>query len=153
MGHRSGYAIISSRIVVQMKRNDDICLISVNGKIKQWRFFSQTIQNSSIPSVRDYLYIVCALINAYHNTRVIDPTAERERVAQMFLLLNKGNRLKRRLENLALGRNKPRCPGPPIREWDPIGVYRILQVPIDILSETGRRNRFGIRRITDPIGS
>lgn len=108
MGHRSGYAIISSRIVVQMKRNDDICLISVNGKIKQWRFFSQTIQNSSIPSVRDYLYIVCALINAYHNTRVIDPTAERERAAQMFLLLNKGNRLKRRLENLALGRNKPR---------------------------------------------
>ena len=91
-----------------MKPDNDTYLISVNGKIKQWRFFSQTIQNSSIPSVGDYLNIVCALINAYHNTRVIDPSAERERSAQMFLLLNKGNRLKRRLDNMALGANKPR---------------------------------------------
>ena len=101
MGHRSGYAVISSRIIVQMKPNNYIYLILVNGKIKQWRFFSQTIQTSNIPSV-------CALINAYHNTRVIDPSAARERAAQMFLLLNRGNRLKRHLDNLALGENKPR---------------------------------------------
>ena len=107
MGHRSGYAVISSRIIVQMKPNNYMYLISVNGKIKQWRFFSQTIQNSSIPSVGDYLNIVCALINAYHNTRVIDSSTERERAAQMFLLLNRGNRLKGRLDNLALGGNKP----------------------------------------------
>ena len=104
----AGMRVISSRIIVQMKPDNEIYLFSVNGKIKQWRFFSQTIQNSSIPSVRDYLNIVCALINAYHNTRVIDPSAERERAAQMFLLLNNGNRLKQYLNNLALGRNKPR---------------------------------------------
>ena len=100
MSRRSGYAVISSRTIVQMKPNNDMYLISVNGKIKQWRFFSQPIQNSNIPSVGDYLNIVCALINAYHNTRVIDPTAEREQAAQMFLLLNKENRLKGCLEHL-----------------------------------------------------
>ena len=108
MDHRSGYAVISSRIIVQMKSNNYMYLILVNVKIKQWRFFSQRIQNSNIPSAGDYLNIVCTLINAYHNTRVIDPSTERERAAQMFLLLNKRNRLKRRLHNLAFRGNKRR---------------------------------------------
>jgi hypothetical protein len=50
---------------------------------------------------------VCALINAYHNARVIDTTKEQEWAAQMLLLLNKENQLKKRLERLSIGRNKP----------------------------------------------
>ena len=39
---------------------------SANGRVKHFKLLNQTIQNSTIPHVRDYLKIACALLNAYH---------------------------------------------------------------------------------------
>ena len=36
---------------------------SVNGRLKQFRFFNQTIQNSLISHLKDCLLITCAIIN------------------------------------------------------------------------------------------
>ena len=38
---------------------------AVNARLKQFKFFSNTVQNSSIPSLEDYLSIACAIINRY----------------------------------------------------------------------------------------
>lgn len=38
---------------------------AVNGRIKQFKFFSNTIQNSSLPFLEQYLLITCAMINRY----------------------------------------------------------------------------------------
>jgi hypothetical protein len=38
---------------------------SANGRVKQFKWLNQTIQNSTIPQIRDYLQIACALGNAY----------------------------------------------------------------------------------------
>jgi hypothetical protein len=104
-------------------------LLSVNGKIKNWRFFSQTINNSNIPHTGDYLRIICALINAYHRTRVADTSAHEDWAIQMRNLVDKENRLKRRLELLASGTQKPRW-----RKYD----SRMLLFPV--LSEDDVRN-------------
>ncbi len=39
---------------------------SVNARLKRFKWFSQTIQNSSLPSVPDLLAIVAALTNCFH---------------------------------------------------------------------------------------
>ena len=39
---------------------------SANGRIKQWKTLSNRLQNVLIPSVRDFVRIVCALCNAFH---------------------------------------------------------------------------------------
>ena len=38
---------------------------AVNSRIKQFRFLSNTVQNSSLPYLEEYLSIVCAIINRY----------------------------------------------------------------------------------------
>ena len=38
---------------------------AVNARIKQFKFFSNTIQNSSLPFLEQYLLITCAMINRY----------------------------------------------------------------------------------------
>lgn len=38
---------------------------AVNARIKQFKFFTNTVQNSSLPHLEQYLLIVCALINQY----------------------------------------------------------------------------------------
>ena len=79
----------------------------MNGKIKQWRYFSQIIQNSSIPSVGVYLNIICALINTYGTRNNIDTTTGRQWAAKMRMLLDKGNQLQTRLARMAQGNKKP----------------------------------------------
>ena len=39
---------------------------SVNARLKRFKWFSQTIQNSSLPSVPDFVAIVAALSNCFH---------------------------------------------------------------------------------------
>lgn len=38
---------------------------AVNARLKQFKFFANTVQNSSIPSLEDYLSIACAIVNRY----------------------------------------------------------------------------------------
>lgn len=38
---------------------------AVNARIKQFKFLANTIQNSSLPSLEQYLSIACAIINRY----------------------------------------------------------------------------------------
>jgi len=38
---------------------------AVNARIKQFKFLSNTVQNSSLPYLEEYLSIACALINRY----------------------------------------------------------------------------------------
>jgi hypothetical protein len=82
-------------------------ILSVNAKIKQWRYFSQTIQNSNISRVGSYLSIICALINAYRETNTINTVIGREWAQQMRILRDKENRLQRRLEQMNSGDRKP----------------------------------------------
>ncbi|CAF3491531.1 unnamed protein product [Rotaria socialis] len=49
---------------------------SANGKIKPFKYFNQTIQNSIIPSASDYLHIVCAIVNAYLSPAIRDPVKD-----------------------------------------------------------------------------
>lgn len=59
---------------------------AVNARVKQFKFFANAIQNSSLPCLEEYLLIVCAIINRYQ----IPPktnTAEDERVAERMASL------------------------------------------------------------------
>lgn len=80
---------------------------SVNGKIKRWRYFSNVIQNSSIPSVGNNLKIICALINAYHKPAIINKEEGEKWADQMLKLLDQGNQLQKRLELMASNKKKP----------------------------------------------
>ena len=51
-----------SRFVMKLR-----CVIEgVNARLKKFKRFSETIQNSSIPSVSDYMAILAALRNCFH---------------------------------------------------------------------------------------
>lgn len=38
---------------------------AVSGRMKQFKFLANTIQNSSLPHLEQYLLIICAIINRY----------------------------------------------------------------------------------------
>ena len=38
---------------------------AVNGRMKQFKFLANTIQNGSLPHLEQYLLIICAIINRY----------------------------------------------------------------------------------------
>ena len=56
----------------------------VNGQLKQWKYFCQTIQNSSLRFLSNYLDITCALINAYTSWCIKHIHAGAEIAAQML---------------------------------------------------------------------
>ena len=43
---------------------------AINGRIKQFRFFSNTIQNSSLPRLEAYISIGCSIINRYRSPMI-----------------------------------------------------------------------------------
>ena len=43
---------------------------AVNGQMKQFKFFSNTVQNSSLPHLEAYISIACSLINRYRSPMV-----------------------------------------------------------------------------------
>ncbi|CAF3025401.1 unnamed protein product, partial [Rotaria sp. Silwood2] len=72
---------------------------SANGRVKHFKWLNQTIQNSTIPQVRDYLQIACALVNAYR-APVISSSSNDDRIAvQMLTCLHEPNLLRLRLNN------------------------------------------------------
>ncbi|CAF2004019.1 unnamed protein product [Rotaria magnacalcarata] len=70
---------------------------SVNRKIKTWKFMAQTIQNSTLRFISDYLDIICALINKYQCTAVKDITNGSAIAIRMRQMLTTENRLQERL--------------------------------------------------------
>ncbi|CAF4885433.1 unnamed protein product [Rotaria socialis] len=57
---------------------------SVNAQLKQWKYFSQTIPNSSLCFLSNYIDITCALINAYGSRCVQDIHSGTEMATQML---------------------------------------------------------------------
>jgi len=72
----------------------------VNGQLKQWKYFSQTIQNSSLRFISDYLDITCALINAYGSRCIKDIYAGAEMAASMLEKCQKTNPVQMRLAQM-----------------------------------------------------
>lgn len=62
---------------------------AVNGRMKQFKYFSNTVQNSSLPYLETYILSACSLVNRYWSP-MITSAPEMERVAQQMLsLLNR----------------------------------------------------------------
>ncbi|CAF3368995.1 unnamed protein product [Rotaria socialis] len=64
---------------------------AVNARLKQFKFFSNTVQNSSIPSLEDYLSIDCAIINRYRRSVKISSLDDAEISVKMQALRSKKN--------------------------------------------------------------
>ncbi|CAF3303856.1 unnamed protein product [Rotaria sp. Silwood2] len=69
----------------------------VNARLKRFKWFSQTLQNSSLPSVPDYMAIVAALTNCFHVPLVAASPDDDETVRRMSSLLTQSNILHERL--------------------------------------------------------
>lgn len=95
---------------------------SANGRVKHFKWFNQTIQNSTIPQVRDYLQIACALINAYHAPVTSSSTHDDFIATNMLASLHEPNLLRQRLNNEAL-------------HWINSDASNILDFPILTLDE------------------
>jgi hypothetical protein len=61
---------------------------AVNARIKQFKFLANTIQNSSIPYLEQYLSIACAIINKYRPP-IKTSTAEDIQIAEKMNSLRK----------------------------------------------------------------
>jgi hypothetical protein len=97
----------------------------VNGKIKNWKFMAQTIQNSSLPFLSDYLDIICALVNSYECPAVKDTQSGKEMATRMRDLWKAENKLQQRLEQSVGNRslnwskyNAATCHFPSLTEQD-----------------------------------
>ncbi|CAF3598333.1 unnamed protein product [Rotaria sp. Silwood1] len=75
---------------------------SANGRVKHFKWFNQTIQNSTIPQVRDYLQIACALINAYRAAAISSFSNDDRIAAKMLACFHEPNLLRIRLNNETL---------------------------------------------------
>ncbi|CAF3548310.1 unnamed protein product [Rotaria socialis] len=76
---------------------------SVNGKIKNWKFFAQTLQNTSLPFAGNCLDIVCALINKYYCPAIANIQDGQEIAAQMREMWKAENALEQHLRELDQG--------------------------------------------------
>ena len=72
----------------------------VNGQLKQWKYFSQTIQNSSLRFLSNYIDITCALINAYGPRYIKDIHFGAEMAHDMLDKCQKPNPVQMRLVEL-----------------------------------------------------
>ncbi|CAF3469556.1 unnamed protein product, partial [Rotaria socialis] len=59
---------------------------AVNARLKQFKFFSNTVQNLSIPHLEEYLSIVCSIINRYR-TPIKTSALEDIEIAEKMLSL------------------------------------------------------------------
>lgn len=72
---------------------------SANGRVKQFKWLNQTIQNSTIPQIRDYLQIACALVNAYRQPAISSSFHDPLIAERMTACLHKPNMLRTWLDN------------------------------------------------------
>ena len=69
----------------------------INARLKRFKWFSQIIQNSSLPARPDYVAIVAALANCFHLPLVAASPDDNETVRRMNSLLIQSNILHERL--------------------------------------------------------
>jgi hypothetical protein len=72
--------------------------ILVNSKIKCWKYFAQTIRNSTLPTVGIDLDIICAIQNKYFRPALNDRLGGEQMAEIMKSLLNAPNPLHEFLE-------------------------------------------------------
>ena len=61
---------------------------AANARLKQFKFFSNTVQNSSLPHLEKYLSIACAIINRYRPPIKTSTAEDVEIGEKMIALLN-----------------------------------------------------------------
>ena len=72
----------------------------MNAKIKKWKFFAQTLENTSLPFVGNCLDIVCSLINKHSSPSVANIEGRQEIAAQMRQMWKEDNALEKHLQQL-----------------------------------------------------
>ena len=68
---------------------------AVNRRIKEFKYFANTVQNSSLMYLEDDLSIACALINCYHPPIAASKPEDVEVGREMRSLITKKNRIER----------------------------------------------------------
>ena len=68
---------------------------AVNRRIKEFKYFANTVQNSSLMYLEDDLSIACALINCYHPSIAASKPEDVEVGREMRSLITKKNRIER----------------------------------------------------------
>ncbi len=95
---------------------------SANGRLKHFKWLNQTIQNSTIPQIREYLQIACSLVNAFRSP-CVSPSSNDDVIAtKMLASLHKPNLLRIRLDNETL-------------RWSNAEASSILNFPILTIDE------------------
>lgn len=78
---------------------------SVNGRLKQFKFFNQTVQNCLIPHLKDYLLITCAILNYFKEPLAKSKLEDNELATSMLALVDKRNEVQNMIiENNLLSR-------------------------------------------------
>ena len=75
---------------------------SANDRVKHFKWQNQTIQNTTILQIRDYLQIPCALINAYRAPAISSLSNHDQIAIKMLEYLHVPNLLRTRLNNEVL---------------------------------------------------
>ncbi|CAF4500569.1 unnamed protein product [Rotaria sp. Silwood2] len=75
---------------------------SANGRVKHFKWLDQTIQNTTIPQIRDYLQIACALVNAYRASAISSFSNYDQIATKLLAHLHEPNLLRTRLNNEVL---------------------------------------------------
>lgn len=79
---------------------------AVNGQLKNWRVLNNVIPNVQIPYIRDYVQIVCAILNAFHPTRINSDEDDNIIAQRMLDLVKKPNHLQKTVEENGWARKK-----------------------------------------------
>ncbi len=66
---------------------------AANRRIKQFKYFANTIQNSSLIYLQSDLSVVCALINRYQSSIATSKLKDNEISQQIMRLLNQKNKI------------------------------------------------------------
>lgn len=64
---------------------------AANARLKQFKFLSNTVQNSSLPHLEKYLSIACAIINRYRSPIKISSAEDVEIGEKIITLVNQKN--------------------------------------------------------------
>ena len=116
----------------------------VNARLKRYRWLGQTIQNSSLPFVSDYIAIVAALSNCFHVPMVTASLDDDDIVRRMNLLLTKSNVLQEQLIQRNLQRNSV---------WQLIDIDNLPE-PVPVLSLDDIRSlTLGIKLLWEKLHS
>ena len=71
-----------------------------NGRVKQWRFFSNVVPNTMIEQIGSCFEIVCALINCYRPLFVRDTSKDKETGQKILQLAGETSNIKEYIEKI-----------------------------------------------------